>query len=135
MGKGSHKCKITWLDRTLMEGPYLVLCMTEKEYLKALKHLHCDQRDAEGPWVAEGGASTWHLTSDDGDYVALVCMPLYPDYTEPVIASMMAHEAVHVWQGWKDYIGEVKPGTEQEAYAVQNLVTTLMTEYRRREAQ
>jgi hypothetical protein len=36
---------------------------------------------------------------------------------------------VHIWQRYKEYIGEDSPGIEIEAYAIENISKTLMEEY------
>lgn len=52
---------------------------------------------------------------------------------DPVeVAGLLIHEAVHIWQEWCEYYGEVAPGREQEAYAVQAIAQELMAEFARR---
>jgi len=42
------------------------------------------------------------------------------------------HEAVHAWQEWCDYYGELTPGREQEAYGIQSVAQELMAEFAKR---
>lgn len=46
--------------------------------------------------------------------------------------GLCTHEAVHVWQFVKDYIGEDKPGAEQEAYFIQSVSQDIFQDALRR---
>lgn len=123
--------KINWLDRRISApGPYLCLCLSEKEYKEALRDCKV-QSDA--PWIKtpQSDATAHHLRSAHG----LVCIVCLTDYNRPTsieIAGLLVHEAVHAWQEWCDYYGEYVPGREQEAYAIQSIAHELMAEYARR---
>lgn len=45
------------------------------------------------------------------------------------IISLLAHEAMHVWQRCCEHIGEEKPSAEFAAYAMQNIVEELVRGY------
>jgi hypothetical protein len=43
--------------------------------------------------------------------------------------GLLVHEATHVWQHICESIGETKPSVEFEAYAMQSIVSNLLTAY------
>ena len=124
--------KDVWLRRDIHPlGPYLCLCLSEAEYLAAIKRLKIKTNDEwiSGP-IAE---ATTHLChAGNGDSAAIVCFNIDEGRDSIQAAGLLVHEAVHIWQQWKKDFGEKFPGDEQEAYAVQILSTTLMREYARR---
>jgi len=121
-----------WLDRRISApGPYLTLCLSEKEYEGAMKTLKVKHY---GPWIStlQASATTHHLSNEDGNLCAVVCLSDYAGRKPVEVAGLLVHEAVHVWQEYCDFYGEKFPGREQEAYAVQSLAQELMEEFARR---
>lgn len=125
--------KARWLNRRIASpGPYLTLCLSEAEFHAAMKDCGCHERP---PHVNSGAdATTHHLLNRDGNIACIVCLSNIEGRTGVEIAGLLVHEAVHVWQAYRDSIGEKMPGTEQEAYAIQNIAQELMGEYARRTA-
>lgn len=123
--------KTRWLDRRIAwPGPYLALCLSEREYLDALATLKLGPSGDE--WCAHDGGRTHYCTNASRDSVCLVCIDPRPGRTGLEVAGLLVHEAVHVWQEYCRQIGELRPGVEQEAYAIQAIAQELMQEYRRR---
>ena len=124
--------KIKWLDRRVSApGPYLCLCLSEEEYLSAVKHLRVD---SPGPWIKTPQANaTAHYFQSPHGFTTIVCMRDHEGRNPVEVAGLLVHEAVHTWQEWCDYYGETTPGREQEAYAVQVISQELMAEYARRQ--
>lgn len=125
--------QVKWLDRRISApGPYLCLCLSEKEYEAALKH--CKQK-AVDDWIKtpQAQATTHVLTSSHG-LVVIVCLSKWEERSGVEIAGLLVHEAVHAWQEWCDYYGERHPASEQEAYAIQGISQELMAEFARRVA-
>lgn len=121
-----------WLDRRVSHpGPYLTLCLTEAEYLRAMKHCKISN---PGPWIAspQASATAHHLTNENGEIVCVVCMKDWERRDPLEVAGLLVHEAVHVWQEYAENIGESRPGREQEAYAIQGIAQELMAEFARR---
>ena len=125
------KPKVKWLDRRIgAPGPYLCLCLSEGEYLKALSDLDlkpvCD-------WIKNehASATVHHVCSPQGN-AAIVCMRGWENCDPIEVAGLLIHESVHIWQEWCEYYGEANPGCEQEAYAIQALSQELMAEFARR---
>lgn len=124
--------KIKWLDRRIASpGPYLTLCLTEAEYFAALKSLGCQPID---DWIRNqhSDATVHFIEHSSGDRAVIVCVRVSGKRTGIEIAGLLVHEAVHIWQDYAERIGESKPGSEQEAYAIQSIAQELMAEYERR---
>ena len=124
--------KINWLNRVIAPlAPHLCLCLSDAEYQAALKDIEAPFTAA---WISDQAHATVHVfENDDGASIAcIVCMGDNGD-AEPVdIATILVHEAVHIWQIWCRHYGEDNPGDEQEAYAIQLIANELMSEYARR---
>jgi len=120
--------KTHWLNRTLVLGPRLCLCLCESEYRAATKRAGWPPDDCI--WCNDSGART-HTAFDCAQPVAIVCLNA-PEYGSVGIAGMLAHEATHIWLDWLRSMGEDSPGDEITAYAIQNLVVLLMDEWYRR---
>ena len=123
-----------WLDRRIAApGPYLALCLSEAEFRAAMKHL---APSGEVPrWIKTptANATTHYLTNRDNKSCCLICLGDGWQGRNPVeVAGLLVHEAVHVWQGYCEHIGEHTPGTEQEAYGIQAIAQELFAEFARR---
>lgn len=115
-----------WLNRDLIVGPYLVLCTTEAQYHRVLRHCKVP-RDNWDNWVQAGCDATTHeLTNGNGGHICVVCIADCSKKEGPQIAAMLVHEAVHVWQYHCRRIGEHSPSTEFEAYSIQAISQRLM---------
>ena len=123
--------KTRWLDRRIgLAGPYLALCLGEDEFRAAIKHLKLSETPK---WARSGANATLHtFDNPNGNLLCVVCMNGYESGSPIEVAGLLVHEAVHVWQQWCRDIDERNPGDEQEAYAVQHIAQTLMSEFARR---
>lgn len=120
--------KAKWLDRIAMLLPYLSLCTTEKQYLKAVKHLAIK---SPSPWLSSNHGASMHTFTTHEKITCIVCIKIDKKRPFAVTAGMLAHEAVHVMQELFESIGEKQPGHETEAYAVENCTRVLIEEYER----
>lgn len=106
-----------------LQGPEVGLALNAKE-LDAL----CQELGSElcPDWreVSADGAITWTMEDADGRPAWIVgvgenvAIPTTPEY--------LVHESVHVWQGYREFIGEAKPSDEFEAYSIQGIFSTLL---------
>lgn len=118
-----------WLNRDLIVGPYLVLVLCEKDFHQALKHLKVPRADWP-QWVSGGADATTHvMTNEDGGMVCVVALGDCSSKEGVQVAALLVHEAVHVWQNWRESIGEKEPSSEFEAYSIQAISQRLMTAY------
>ena len=122
---------IKHLDRTLILGPYSSLCVEEKAFIKECKRIGIEA-SLIPPWIGAGGHATTHHFANvkiKGDYF-IVCIRPNKEHTREQCYSLLAHEAVHVFEGWMKEIGEAHPGEEIKAYGIQNITQSLLEAYR-----
>ena len=118
-----------WLDRTLVRGPRMMLCTNEQQFVNILKKIGEPRREFLPD--AEGMMTYTYINTDVGGIVCIICMDIDHWVKQPSLdtAMVLVHESVHVWQHFKDYIGEAEPSKEFEAYAIGNISRTLMEAY------
>jgi hypothetical protein len=116
-----------WLSRRIAcPGPYLVLCTSEKEFLKINRKL---KNKIVSNWIIENSNATTHsLYRENGDLCCVVCIEA-DKRNQVEIFGLLVHEAVHVWQCYAMRIGETNPGSEQMAYAIQSISQELIQAY------
>ena len=119
--------KIDWLSRDLIAGPHVVLCLSDKAFQAALKHIRY-LKPLTFLGTNESAASVHSLISNRGDMVCIVSLSV-ADSTPIEIAGILVHEAVHVWQAYCEDIGEDSPSAEFEAYSIQAISQRLMESY------
>ena len=124
------KSNSLWLERGLIIGPYLALVQSEKEFLQAMSDCGISASDA-GSWQASSHAdATMHsLENTKGDLCCIVTLGPVAGRSGVEIAGILVHEAVHVWQKFRERIGEKSPSSEFEAYSIQVISQQLMWAY------
>jgi hypothetical protein len=116
-----------WLDRDWIRGDYLGVCITEEAWEKQMKKMGIKYPDH---FLSQDANATTHfLINSNGKRATIVCIRHDPSRTGVQIAALLAHEAVHVFQRYCDYIGEDQPSKEFEAYCVQNIFQELAQGY------
>lgn len=115
--------KIKWLDRAILYSPYICLCLTQKEFDKANKHLGC----VLVKFPAKHGTCTTYVRKSG--VTCVVCLNNVIGLHLSVIAGIITHEATHVWQEALLKMGERNPGDETEAYAIQHITQTLFDRF------
>lgn len=123
---------INWLDRRIAApGPLVTLCLSADEFQVVRKHVRAPDAN---PWIKtpQADATAHYFESDELGLCVAVCLSNLQNRSSIEIAGLLVHEAVHVWQEYAAYIGEVQPGAEQEAYAIQSIAQELMAEFARR---
>lgn len=121
--------KPNWLSREVAaKGPHLILCLSPKELAAA-----CADVGAPAQEWPDSNARTITIDRAEHEPVCIVALTVgMDDNTGIQIASILIHEAVHVWQEHIRHIGEDEPSSEMEAYGIQNISYTLMEEFSRR---
>jgi len=119
----------------LLPCPEYTLVFSEAEYLRLLRAKRI--KNPKWAWVSEGAQATTHTFNRAGrPELCVVCVDVAQlDNDGVVIAALLVHEAVHVWQQARDAIGEDAPGKEVEAYAIQAISQGLMADFARRVVQ
>ena len=81
-------------------------------------------------WMNIGANATTHTVDHDGKTLCIVCIAKPPKHVTNIqVASLLVHEAVHVWQRNMEDIGETNPSKEFEAYSIQMIAQNLMEAY------
>lgn len=119
--------KGSWCNRSIIVANfYFCLCITKEAFEWELDDLGIDRR----PWVMPNAYATTHLlTSPSKKRYAIVCLQVSPDMSAIDIASLLVHEATHIWQEYCNHIGENAPSEEFEAYSMQHLSYELFKAY------
>lgn len=122
--------KSLWLDRGLIIGPYLALVQCEKDYVRAMKDCGIPE-DQIDPWIATSQANaTMHSLGNQKNKLCCIVALYSAANCSPIeIAGLLVHEAVHVWQKFREDIGEKHPSSEFEAYSIQVISQQLMQAY------
>lgn len=115
-----------WLsDRGIFEGPRVVLCRSEKEYLALMR-----KKSVEYPnsWLMDADACTHTMTASGAPPYCVVCIDARRSrgLSRYVVIGLLVHEAVHCWQNWCKHIGEDRPGAELEAWGIQSIAQDLI---------
>lgn len=120
----------SWIDRTLIRSPYHIsLCTTEKGFHAVLKKLKVPEKDWP-EFVTEDIGACVQIFEYDQHLFAVVNMEKSKRPVEEIY-STLTHEAVHIFQHIREFIGEQYPSVEFEAYSIQNISQNLMESYKR----
>jgi hypothetical protein len=121
-----------YCDRTLVSSPISYgLCLSEKAFYKELKRIGLPENDRP-EFLLPGADAVLHtFYLENGTTACIVALGSTKHRTAPQVNAMLVHEAMHLWRRIRKNIGERKPSLEFEAYAMQNISQSLMTEYAR----
>ena len=124
-----------WLRRDLTTcAYYYCLRLSEKEFWEELHRLKVPC----GLWPrfvkGERSNATTHFLENAGEYGGLCAIVTLRDAAKHdgiQIASLLVHEAVHIWQAHSRIIGSFNDhGDEEEAYAIQAISQELLYSYK-----
>lgn len=121
---------MTFQSATPFAGPSVLLAQSAKQLEKKLAAYGVYPKHRAFPrWGEMKGADgmTWSL---DVDGVPVWVVGIVPGATPIDTVAVLAHEAVHVKQGWMALISEHEPSDEFEAYVVQAIMKTLLEQYK-----
>lgn len=117
-----------WLNRKAMPLlPFLRLCLSQADFDKACKGI----KQPSTPWLTPGFQGRVHVFENvvQGTIACIVCIDAKGLRYE-VLAGLIIHEAVHVWQHYRDdVLNDRNPSSECEAYVIQNIAQTLLEAY------
>jgi hypothetical protein len=122
-----------WCDRglTFLHLCYR-LCTTEKQFHRELKKLKLP-RDIWPTFIKnEWSNATVHIfsKSESNEECAIVCIKGWENKDPIAVAGLLVHEAIHLFQEYKENIGETYPSKEFEAYAIQHISQNLMWQFK-----
>lgn len=127
---------LSWLNRTLtVSAVHYCLCLSEREFYNEMRRLRVPESSWPPKFLAQphSQATTYFLESPEGKRLGIVCLdPKYLHADSIQIASLLVHEAVHIWQQHTRLIGSHNDhGDEEEAYAIQSISQALMDSFRK----
>lgn len=123
--------KSKWIDRALIISPvYYTICTSEQEFYRLMKHIKMPISD-QPEFISYGSGATTHSFKSDDKSIAIVTINIENDATNAELCSLIAHEAVHVFQYILECMGESKPSVEFEAYSIQMITMQLISEFER----
>ena len=111
--------KSIWLDRTVVYGPYLCLCLNQADIDEACKQLGA-------PPQPQPKLDACVIVMEKGSKLScIVCLKDIEGQHYISVMAMVVHESVHVFQNMCEKMGEDSPSEEFEAYSIQNITQTL----------
>ncbi len=117
-----------WCNKALFKSPIRYgLCLEPAEFaatLSALKH-------EPVPFLEKKAMAATHTLEVGRKIRVVVCMNLALHNNDDKVWSTLLHEAIHVWQAIRRYMGETDPATEQEAYCIEQITSNLVAQYRK----
>jgi len=115
---------IMWCNAGWFRGVFKFgFAPNEKAWTKGLKELGITEEYPTKPC-----ASTFTFEGDDTGCIIVVTVRdgLEEIYSPLEISCLIFHEAVHVFQGLVEFIGEENPSPEFEAYSMQSIAQELI---------
>lgn len=128
--------KVEWLERSLITGLPYCLCLQEKQFHSILKKYKIP-KSKWPPFISSKQANaTVHflVNPSTGSEIHIVCLGDFSGQKTVQIYALLIHEAVHIWQAFREYIGEKSPSSEFEAYAIQQISQSLMMSFDKQRA-
>lgn len=107
--------------------PRFTLVKNERDFSRVLKEVVCKDHP---PFVLDGKHATVHEFVSLGETSMVVCVSLPKNAKDYAVYSLLAHEAVHIWQKVEQMMGEQDTSREFEAYAVQFICKNLFKLWR-----
>ena len=118
---------LKYLNRFLVEGPYLALCTDPKKFVSECRRLKIPEHEIPGFLGRDGAHATTHfLRNPAGQMVSIVTMSLSKHDAREQQYALLVHEAVHIFRRFCTEIGEDRPSEEFEAYSIQGIAQRLM---------
>lgn len=81
----------------------------------------------------DANACVQHLEREDGDKISVIMAFKLDGMGFIEKLGVLAHEAVHVWQGYIEIIGESEPSKEFEAYTIEEIFVNIANDFNRQE--
>ena len=110
--------KVEYFDLAFIPAMHFGFTNSRAAYAREMKRLNVEDPP---DYVLPNAAATTHFFTRDAAVTAIVCLDSKKakGYALCQVASICAHEAVHVWQECLKQMRETEPGAEVEAYAIQ----------------
>lgn len=114
-----------------LEGPSVILIQSAKQMLREMAKIGVYPKHKAFPkWedMRDAYGMTWQLMVDGTPHWVVGISSSIENPIDTV--AVLVHEATHVKQGYMEWISEASPSAEFEAYTMQALTATLLSQYR-----
>jgi hypothetical protein len=125
-GKQTRKpvIKPKWLERGLINGPYLTLCTSYEEYVAVSKSFR--DHSISPPFSKSGRCEHFYY---DNKFVVIVTIQGMLGRTLAECIGLIVHESSHAADAFFESLGETYPSAEFKAYTIQALSQILIEEF------
>lgn len=122
--------KAKWLDRSLIVGPFVALVINEDQFHAAMNDCGIPKGE-HGEWIKtdHSDATVHFLVNKSKERCCIVAIRVKKKTDPNSIIGLLVHESVHIWQNFKEGIGEGGPSDEFEAYSIQAISQRLICAY------
>ena len=118
------------IDQVLIAARHkLCLCLNAKEFKAALRRFGVPKCSRPAFHLDTPGGCAYEFETKKAGLCIIVTINDLDDYTKEHIYSVLVHEATHVWQYYRNFIGEQHPSPEFEAYSIQAISENLFYAY------
>lgn len=123
MPRHAVKNEIIWCNSGWLPHHY-GFCPSERAWRIGMRRLKMREDDYPGHLKA---CTSLFQNKETKRRVAVVTVG---DHSPRDTVELLVHESMHVWRDMREAIGEEKPSSEFEAYAMQNIFGALLDAYR-----
>lgn len=113
--------KVIWLNNSWFPFEY-AFCPSKEAWDKEMENMECNY---PYPLSQNVEGSTVCFEKCNSLVKIIVCLKSHNDLIQ--FTALVVHEAAHVWQQVLEAMGEDKPSSEFEAYALQGITQDLLT--------
>lgn len=123
--------KQVWCDRELIRlEMYFGLCTTEAMFHAEMRKMKVPKNTWPEFLATRHADATAHFFDNPNGGASCIVTIGKTDRDPIVVAGLLVHESVHIWQKYCERIGESNPSSEFEAYGIQSISQQLMFAYR-----
>jgi hypothetical protein len=129
--------KFSWCDRAAILSPYFCLCLDEKTFHKEIARFGGLEKKNYPSFVNENASATTHIwiNNEKNRVATIVCLNKWETRGGIQIASLLVHEACHIYQEMINLMGERNAGDEIMAYSIQHISQELMYSFKEQTCQ
>ena len=107
---------------------YYCVVVSQKQFDEQLKHLKVDYFDyMDDSKATQGVLHVFENANGNWSCVVAINENVLKDDVKAI--GILVHEGVHMWQKYKEFIGEKNPSLEFEAYGIQKIFSNLMQSF------
>lgn len=116
--------KVIWCDRG-WQPVHFGFCPDEAAWRREMKRLNV----TDEPYPTSDARVTVFERSKDNRQCVIVTVANSRERPKLEVVGLLVHEAAHVWQHVREFMGEKSPSIEFEAYAMQAISQSLFVAF------